>query len=66
MKIIIVCFCFQKIFRMNVTSDGLDDLETLFGFWIEGIILPIVACLGIAGDSWGTLICPPSLGGDKS
>ena len=37
---------------MNVTSDGLEDLETLFGFWIEGIILPIVACLGIAGDTW--------------
>ena len=37
---------------MNVTSDGPDDLETLFGFWIEGIILPIVASLGIAGDTW--------------
>merc|ERR1719219_775672 len=35
---------------MNVTSDGPNDLETLFGFWIEGIILPIVAGLGIAGN----------------
>ena len=43
---------------MNASSDGLEDLETLFGFWIEGIILPIVAGLGIAGD---TLICHPSL-----
>ena len=50
-EIIIVCVCFQKILTMNATSDGLDDLEALFGFWIEGIILPIVACLGIAGDT---------------
>ena len=39
---------------MNVSSGGLDtgfeeELEKLFGFWLEGIVLPVLAFLGIAG-----------------
>ena len=38
-------------FSMNVSSDVGEDIETWLGFWLEEVILPIVGCLGIAGDS---------------
>ena len=38
-------------FSMNVSSDAGEDIETLMGFWLEEVILPLVGCLGVAGDS---------------
>ena len=37
---------------MNVTDGGgcdSDCLDHWAGFWIEGVVLPIIAALGIAG-----------------
>ena len=36
---------------MNVSSDAGEDIETFMGFWLEEVILPLVGCLGVAGDS---------------
>ena len=40
---------------MNVSggnSDGVRDVESWLGFWIEGIVQPMVGSLGIAGHTF--------------
>ena len=47
-------FYFQNFLKMNTTdSEGDCDsdcrLDHWAGFWIEGVVLPLIAALGIAG-----------------
>ena len=52
MTIPMVFFLFPEILAMNVTEEGECDSDCLdhwAGFWIEGVVLPIIAALGIAG-----------------
>ena len=42
---------FQKISLMNSSGSNDEDFEGWLGFSIEGIVLPVVACLGIAGEA---------------
>ena len=46
-------FYFFRIFiTMNITNDrecDSDCLDYWAGFWIEGVVLPLIAALGIAG-----------------
>ena len=52
MTIPMVFFLFPEILAMNVTEEeecDSDCLDHWAGFWIEGVVLPIIAALGIAG-----------------
>ena len=52
MTIPMVFFLFSEFLAMNITEEGECDSDCLdhwAGFWIEGVVLPIIAALGIAG-----------------